>query len=75
MLNFGENSAKYQAYSLTIWQKLANFNHFSLYNQNLSSGLFVEIRQNTKPIAILFGKNWHILTNFHSTIKICPVDF
>ena len=35
----------------------------------------MEIRQNTKPIALLFGENWPISATFHSTIKVCQVDF
>ena len=72
---FGENSAKYQAYILTFWRKFAHFSHFSLYNQNQSSWFLVKIRQNTKPIALLFGENSPILATFHSTIKISQVDF
>ena len=72
---FGQNSAKYQAYSLTFWRKLAHFSHFSLYNQNLGEWFLVKIRQNTKPIALLFGENWPILATFHSTIKIWENDF
>ena len=68
--NFGQNSAKYQAYSLTFWQKFAHFSHFSLYNQNLGEWLVVKIRQNTKPIALLFGENWPILATFHPAIKV-----
>ena len=72
---FVQNSAKYQAYSLTFWRKLAHFSHFSLYNQNLGEWFLVKIRQNTKPIALLFGENWPILATFHSTIKIWENDF
>ena len=72
---FGENLAKYQAYSLTFWRKFTHFSHFSLYNQNQSSWFLVKIRQNTKPIALLFGENSPILATFHSTIKISQVDF
>ena len=72
---FGENSAKYQAYSLTVWRKFAHFSHFSLYNQNQSSWFLVKIRENIKPISLLFGKNSPILATFHSTIKISKVDF
>ena len=74
-LIFGEISAKYQAYSLTFWRKWANFCHFSLYNQKKSNWFLVKFRQNTKPIALLFGKNWPIFATFHSTIKRSQIDF
>ena len=51
---FGQTSLKFQAYSLTFCPKFANFCHFSLYNQNLGKWFLVKIRQNTKPIALLF---------------------
>ena len=72
---FGEISAKYQAYSLTFWQKWANFCHFSLYNRKKSKLIFGKFRQNTKPIALLFGKNGLIFATFHSTIKRSQIDF
>ena len=72
---FGQKLAKYQAYSLTFLRKLAHFSHFSLYNQNVVHWFLVKIRQNTKPIALLFGENWPILATFHSTIKIWENDF
>ena len=59
-----------QAYSLTLWPKCAHFCHFSLYNQNLGKWFLVKIRQNTKPIALLFVQNSPIFATFHSTIKI-----
>ena len=71
---------KYQVYS--------HFSHFSLYNPNQEDWPIlatfhtiqirkneVEIGQNTKPIALLFGKNWPILATFHSTIQIRKNDF
>ena len=61
---FGEISAKYQAYSLTFWRKWANFCHFSLYNKMKSNWFLVKFRQNTKPIALLFGENGLILPLF-----------
>ena len=67
---FGQNWAKYQGYSLTFRKKLAHFSHFSLYNQDHVVWFLVEIGQNTKAIALLFGQNWPILATFHSTIKI-----
>ena len=71
----GQNWAKYQAYSLTFWPKLAHFKHFSLQNQNLWNWFLVKIGQNTKPIALLFGQNWPILSTFHCKIKIFEIDF
>ena len=35
----------------------------------------VQIWQNTKPIALLFGQNWPILATFHSTMQIRKNDF
>ena len=72
---FRQNWAKYQAYSLNFWPKLAHFSHFLLYNQNQPDGFFVKIGQNTKPIALIFGQNWPILAIFYSTIKINQMDF
>ena len=74
-LIFGQISAKYQAYSLTFWRKWANFCHFSLYIQKKSNWFLVKFRQNTKPIALLFGKNWPIFATFHSTIERSQIDF
>ena len=65
-IDFWSKLAKYQAYSLTFWPKLAHFKHFSLQNQNLWNWFLVKIGQNTKPIALLFGQNWPILSTFHS---------
>ena len=74
-LIFGQISAKYQAYSLTFWQKLANFCHFSLYYQRKSNWFLVKFRQNTKPIALLFGEIGLIFATFHSTIERSQIDF
>ena len=74
-MDFWWNSAKYQAYSLTFWRKWANFCHFSLYNKMKSNGFLVKFRQNTKPIALLFGENGLIFATFHSTIKRSQIDF
>ena len=68
-------SAKYQAYSLTFWQKLAHFCHSSLCNQKKSNWFLVKFRQNTMPIALLFGENGPIFATLHSTIKISQIDF
>ena len=74
-LIFGEISAKYQAYSLTFWQKLANFCHFSLYYQRKSNGFLVKFRQNSNLIALLFGENGLIFATFDSTMKGSQMDF
>ena len=74
-LIFGKISAKYQAYSLTFWRKLAYLCHFSLYNQKKSNWFLVKFRQNTMPIALLFGENGLIFATFYSTIKISQMDF
>ena len=58
---FGQNWAKYQGYSLTFWQKLAHFSHFSLYNPNQEKWFLVKIGKNTKAIALLF---WPKLAHF-----------
>ena len=73
--DFGQNWAKYQGYSLTLWAKLAHFSHFSLYNPNQEKWFLVKIGQNTKAIALLFGQNWPILATFHSTIQIKKMIF
>ena len=56
IFNFGHLWAKYQGYSLTFCPKLAHFHHFSMCNQNQSISISVIFRQNTKAIALLFGK-------------------
>ena len=40
-----------------------------MQNQNLWNWFLVKIGQNTKPIALLFGQNWPILSTFHCKIK------
>ena len=55
-VNFGHLWAKYQGYSLTFCPKLAHFHHFSMCNQNQSMSISVICGQNTKAIALLFGK-------------------
>ena len=74
-LIFGQISAKYQAYSLTFWRKWANFCHFSLYNQGKSNWFLVKFRQNTMPIALLFGENGLIFATIYSTMKRSQMDF
>ena len=52
---FGHFSQKYQGYSLTFWQQMPHFHHFSICNQNQSISQLVICHQNTKAIALLFG--------------------
>ena len=55
--NFGQFSAKYQGYSLTVWPKINQFHHFSICNQNQSISILVIFRQNTKVIVLLLTKH------------------
>ena len=64
--NFGHFWAKYQGYSLTFWPKLPHFHHFSMCNQNQSISISVISGQNTKAIALLFGK----LASFSSLFNV-----
>ena len=70
----GDFWAKYQGYSLTFWPKMAEFDHFSICNQNechFNFGHFwVIFGQNTKVIALPFGQKWLILITFQSAIKM-----
>ena len=67
---FGQNSPKYQKYSLTFCSKLHDFGHFSLSTQNQCTWFLVKIRQNTKCIALLFADTIaRILATFHSPLK------
>ena len=70
---FGQNSPKYQVYSLTFWRKFAHFSHFSISTQNQSNLFLSKIRQNTKCIALLFGENSPILATFQSPLKISQI--
>ena len=54
--NFGHFWAKYQGYSLTFCPKLPHFHRLSMCNQNQSMSISVICGQNTKAIALLFGK-------------------
>ena len=74
-IDFGENWAKYQGYSLTFWRKLADFSHFSVYNQNLWNWFLVKNWAKYQGYSLTFGENWLILATFQSTIKICEIDF
>ena len=67
--NFGHLSAKYQGYSLTFWPQIAHFHHFSICNHDQSISIFVIFRQNTKVIALLFGRKSLIFITFQSAIK------
>ena len=64
--NFGHFWAKYQGYSLTFWQNVSHFHHFSMCNQNQSISISVISGQNTKAIALLFGK----LASFSSLFDV-----
>ena len=74
-VNFGQFSAKYQGYSLTLWPKIAHFHHLSICNQNQSISMLVIYRQNTKVIALLFGQKSLIFITFQSAIKINQCQF
>ena len=67
---FGHFSPKYQGYSLTFWPKIAQFHHFSMFNQNQSISNLVIFHQNTKAIALLFGQKSLIFITFQCSIKI-----
>ena len=64
--NFGHVSAKYQGYSLTFWPKLAHFHHFSMLNQTEWMSFLGIYPQNTKGIALLFGRKWIIFITFNA---------
>ena len=55
--NFGHFWPKYQGYSLTFRPNLAQFDHFSICNQNQSMSISIIFGQNTKAIALLFDQN------------------
>ena len=67
---FGHFSQKYQGYSLTFWQQMPHFHHFSICNQNQSISKLVICHQNTKAIALLFGNKCLIFITCQSAIKI-----
>ena len=67
---FGHVSPKYHGYSLTFWQKMPHFHHFSICNQNYSISNLVICHQNTKAIALLFGQTCLMFITFQSGIKI-----
>ena len=69
-VNFGHLSPKYQGYSLTFWQQMPHFQHFSICNHNQSISHLVICHQNTKAIALLFGNTCLIFVTFKSAIKI-----
>ena len=74
-LNFGHLWPKYQGSSLTFWPKIAHFHHLSICNQNQSMSILVMFGQNTKAIALLFGRKWLIVITFQSAIKINQFQF
>ena len=56
--------AKWQAYSLTIWWKIDQFQRFLMYHNNIFQlQIWVNLKQNSKPIALLFGEK---STNFNA---------
>ena len=59
--NFGHFWARYQGYSLTLWPKMADCHHFSLFNQTQLIPMWVIFGQSTKALALLFGKKWLML--------------
>ena len=58
---------KLQPYCLA---KIAHFHHFSMFNQNQSISNLVISEQNTKAIALLFGRKSLIFIIFQCSIKI-----
>ena len=74
-VNFRHFSAKYQGYSLTFWPKFADFDHFSICNQNKPTSILVIYGQNTKAIALLFGQKSLIWITCQSAIKINQFQF
>ena len=67
--NVGHFSAKQQAYSLTVWPKIAHFHHFSIYNQTQSTSSLVSCLQNTNVLALLFGQQSLIIITFNLQSK------
>ena len=67
---FGHLSPKYQGNSLTLWPDMPHVHHFSICNQNQSISNLVICHQNTKAIALLFGRKCLIFITFQSAIKI-----
>ena len=71
---FWSFSAKYQGYSLTLWPKIAHFQHFSICNQTQSTSSLVSCQQNAKVIALRFGQKSLIFITFQSAIKINQLE-
>ena len=69
-VKFGQFSAKYQGYSLTSWADMPHFHHFPICNRNQSVSNLVSFQQNTKAIALLFGRTCLIFITFQSAIKL-----
>ena len=69
-VTFGHLSANYQCYSLTFWPNVAHFHHFSICNHTQSISNLVNLRHNTKAIALLFGQQSFTFITFQSAIKI-----
>ena len=62
--------AKYHGYSHIFWPNMAHFHHFSMCNQNEWLSHVVIFGQNTKAIALLFGRTWLIFITFQCAIKM-----
>ena len=71
---FGHLSPKYQGNSLTLWPDMPHVHHFSICNQNQSISNLVICHQNTKAIALLFGRKCLIFITFQSAIKINQIQ-
>ena len=69
-VKFGQFSAKYQGYSLNSWADMPHFHHFPICNRNQSVSNLVSFQQNTKAIALLFGRTCLIFITFQSAIKL-----
>ena len=74
-LKFGHVSPKYHGYSLTFWQKMPHFHHFSICSQHQSISNLVICHQNNKAIALLFFQTCLIVITFQSAIKINQFQF
>ena len=72
---YGHFSPKYQGYSLTFWQQMAHFHHFSICNQNEWISILISFRQTTKAIALRFGLKWLIFITCQSAIKMNQFQF
>ena len=75
-LIFGENSAKYQGYSLTFGRKLAHFSHFSISNQNHMKLIFGENSAKYQGYSLTFGRKLADFSHFSiSNQNLYEIDF